>query len=155
MTLSDYFMSPHGRITRREYWLGMLGLMAATLLGAALIDPDGFKNASGTVRPPSFGATVWSLLFAWPSAAIAIKRFNDRDWPQWVGYALGASMAAFVVANYNGYLLDSDRMDPVEKFVMVSCAVGFLWALLENGFQRGTAGPNRYGGDPLPARESA
>ncbi len=62
----------------------------------------------------------------------------------------GASMAAFVVANYNGYLLDPDAMGPVEKLVMVVAAIGFLWAFVENGFQRGTAGPNPHGPDPLP-----
>lgn len=149
MMLSDFFMSPHGRISRQEYWLGMLGLMAITLLGSVLIDPDGFKSTNGQVQSPSLGSTIWSLLFAWPSTAIAIKRFNDRDWPEWVGYALGAIMAAFVIANYNGYLLDVDRMDPVEKILMVSVVVGFMWALIENGFQRGTPGPNKYGADPL------
>lgn len=149
MKLADYFISPHGRISRQEYWLGMLCLMAITVLGSVLIDPDGFKNTGGQVQAPSFGATIWSLLLAWPSAAIAIKRFNDRDWPEWVGYALGAIMAAFVIANYNGYLLDVDRMDPVEKLLMVSVVVGFMWALIENGFQRGTPGPNKYGDDPL------
>jgi uncharacterized membrane protein YhaH (DUF805 family) len=27
--------------------------------------------------------------------------------------------------------------------------IGWLWALLDNGFVRGTVGPNRYGPDPL------
>jgi uncharacterized membrane protein YhaH (DUF805 family) len=149
MTLSDYFLSPHGRIGRQEYWLGMLAMMAVTLAGAALIDPEGFTSAGGKVRPPSFAATVWSLFFAWPTTAVSIKRFNDRDWPWWLGYALGASMAAFVIANYHGYFLDPDGMAPVERLLMASAAVAFLWALFENGFQKGTSGPNRYGADPL------
>lgn len=149
MTLSDYFLSPQGRISRQEYWLGMLGLMAVTIAGAALIDAEGLRRANGEVRPPSFEATVWSLLFAWPSTVVAVKRFNDRDWPSWLGYALGAGMTAFVIANYFGYLLDPERMNPGEKLVMVTAAVSFLWAFFENGFQRGTDGPNRYGADPL------
>ena len=27
--------------------------------------------------------------------------------------------------------------------------IGWLWALVDNGFVRGTRGPNRYGADPL------
>jgi uncharacterized membrane protein YhaH (DUF805 family) len=27
--------------------------------------------------------------------------------------------------------------------------IGWLWALVDNGFLRGTDGPNRYGDDPL------
>ncbi len=153
MTLSDFFLSPYGRISRREYWLGLLALMAITVAGAAFFGLDGLTsqggNQSGKVRPPSLGSTVWSLLFAWPSTAISIKRFNDRDWPSWIGYALGAAMTAFVVANYYGYLLDPDVMGPIEKLIMVAAAIGFLWALVENGFHRGTRGDNRYGADPL------
>lgn len=149
MSIADYFLSPHGRISRQEYWLGMLAMMALTIIGAALLDPDGLSSSDGKVRPPSFAATAWSLLFAWPSTAVAVKRFNDRDWPAWVGYALGAGMAVFVTANYYGFLLDTDRMAPAEKLVMVAAAIGFLWALIENGFSRGTPGPNRYGNDPL------
>lgn len=149
MTLTDFFLSPNGRISRQEYWLGMLALMALTMMGVALFDPEGFTRDGGQVRAPSFEATAWSLVFAWPSTAVSIKRFNDRDWPGWVGYALGAGMVVFVVANYFGYLLDADRMSVLEKLVMVVAAVGFLWSLIENGFQRGTEGPNRYGGDPL------
>lgn len=153
MTLTDFFLSPHGRISRQEYWLGLLALMALTVVGATVFGFDGMTSQNGKVRLPSLASTVWSLLFAWPSAAISIKRFNDRDWSSWIGYALGASMAAFVVANYYGYLLDPDVMDPVEKLVMVAAAIGFLWALFENGFQRGTYGDNRYGADPLGSPE--
>ena len=149
MTLSEFFLSPAGRISRQEYCLGLLGLMAFTVAGAAFFDLEGLTSQSGKVRPPSFASTVWSLLFAWPSTAISIKRFNDRDWPSWVGYALGAGMTAFVVANYYGYLLDPDVMQPIEKLIMVVAAIGFLWALFENGFQRGTHGDNRHGADPL------
>jgi len=149
MTLTDYFLSPYGRISRQEYWLGMVVLVAITLLGSVMLDPEAFGGEGGRVRAPSLAATLWSLAFTWPSTAIAIKRFNDRDWPGWVGYALGISMAAFVVANYHGYLLDPDRMGMSEKLIMVSAGVGFIWALVENGFQRGTPGANRYGSDPL------
>lgn len=151
MSLADYFLSPHGRISRQEYWLGMVAMMAATILGAAMLDPAGLTGPPGEVRPPSLAATLWSLLFAWPTTAVTTKRFNDRDWPWWLGYALGAGMTAFVVANYFGFLLDPDRMAPLERTVMVVAAVSFLWALIENGFQRGTPGPNRYGPDPLVA----
>lgn len=149
MKLTDFFFSPRGRISRQEYWLGMIALMALTMIGIAAFDPNGFSREGGQVRPPSLESTVWSLVFAWPSTAVSIKRFNDREWPAWVGYALGAAMVVFVVANYFGYLLDSDRMSVPEKLVMVAAAVAFLWALIENGFQRGTDGPNRYGPDPL------
>lgn len=149
MNLYDFFLSPNGRITRQEYWLGLLALMAITVAGASAFDLEGLTSPGGKVRAPSLGSTVWSLLFAWPSTAISIKRFHDRDWPTWVGYALGIGMTAFVIANHYGYLLDPDVMGPAEKLIMVTAAIGFLWALFENGFQRGTPGGNRHGADPL------
>lgn len=85
----------------------------------------------------------------WPSIAVMNKRFHDRDWPYWVGYAVGAGEIVFVIANAFGYLLDTDRMGPGEKTLMLLAAGGFLWALVENGTQRGTVGDNRYGPDPL------
>jgi uncharacterized membrane protein YhaH (DUF805 family) len=58
-----------------------------------------------------------ALLMLWPGLAISVKRWHDRDKSGW-----------WVLIN----------LVPV---------VGFVWALVENGFLRGTAGPNRFGED--------
>jgi uncharacterized membrane protein YhaH (DUF805 family) len=55
----------------------------------------------------------------WPSMAIMVKRWHDRDKRGWW---------ALVV------------------FVPV---IGWIWALIENGLLRGTAGANRFGAEPL------
>lgn len=153
MSLLAYFLSPLGRITRQEYWLGMLVLMTITVPVSMLLDPAAFTaSASDKVTAPTFAGTVWNLILTWPSAAISIKRFNDRDWPHWLGYLLGVLMAALVLANYHGMLLDPDRMNPIEKLALVVFVVAFIWALIENGFQRGTEGHNGFGPDPLQTR---
>ena len=36
-------------------------------------------------------------------------------------------------------------------FMVCSC-FAYMFALIDNGFLRGSAGPNRYGPDPLAAR---
>ena len=150
MTLNHYFLSPCGRISRQEYWLGMIGLMALSIWGAQMLDPTGLTpTADGRIRPPSFGVTLWNLLLAWPTIVVSIKRFNDRDWPFWVGWAVGAAMILILIANYHGMMLDSDRMSGGEKLVMATAAVALTWALVENGFRAGTSGPNRYGDSPL------
>jgi uncharacterized membrane protein YhaH (DUF805 family) len=152
MTLVDYYFSPRGRISRKEYWLGMVALVVLTLPIAALIDPAAFRMVDGAVTPPSTAGTLWGLVVTWPSAAIAIKRFNDCNWPYWLGYVLALLMALLGVGNYFGFLLDPDHMDPAEKLVLVGLVVAFLWSLIENGFHRGTPGPNQYGPDPLERR---
>ena len=150
MSLFNYFLSPLGRISRQEYWLGMLVLMAITVPVSMLLDPAAFTaSASEKVTAPTFAGTVWNLILTWPSAAISIKRFNDRDWPHLIGYALGLLMAGLVLSNYQGLLLDPDRMKPGEMLAMVLLVAAFVWALIENGFRRGSDGPNRYGPDPL------
>lgn len=65
-----------------------------------------------------------NLAVAWPAVAISAKRWHDRDRSAW--WVLVALL-------------------PV---------VGWLWALLDNGFVRGTPGPNRFG-PPPPAVHDA
>ena len=61
---------------------------------------------------------VVALLMFWPAVAISAKRWHDRDRSAW--------------------------------WVLVALVpvVGALWMLLDNGFVRGSAGPNRYGDAP-------
>jgi uncharacterized membrane protein YhaH (DUF805 family) len=62
---------------------------------------------------------IVNLLLVWPALAVSVKRWHDRDKPGW-----------WVLLN----------LLPV---------IGWIWALIDNGFRRGTAGPNRFGEDPL------
>lgn len=57
------------------------------------------------------------LLVVWPAVAVSVKRWHDRNKSGW-----------WVLIN----------LIPV---------VGALWTLVENGFLRGTPGPNRFGDD--------
>lgn len=66
---------------------------------------------------PNVGSLLINLLILWPAFAISIKRWHDRDKSGW-----------WVLIN----------------FIPV---IGWIWALVENGFLRGTQGPNRYGED--------
>ena len=59
------------------------------------------------------------LLVLWPLLAITIKRWHDRDKSGW-------------------WILIG--LIPI---------IGSIWALVENGFLRGTEGANRFGYDPL------
>jgi uncharacterized membrane protein YhaH (DUF805 family) len=60
-----------------------------------------------------------NVLLLWPAVAVSAKRWHDRDRSGW-------------------WVL----------LVLVP-VVGWLWTLVVNGFLRGTAGPNRFGPDPL------
>lgn len=62
-----------------------------------------------------------NLLLLWPTLAISAKRWHDRDKSAW-------------------WLL-----------VTLLPLVGWLWALVENGLLRGSAGANRFGEAPAAA----
>jgi uncharacterized membrane protein YhaH (DUF805 family) len=107
------FLSLHGRVSRRTFWIYGVGAM----LGAAL-----YLHAMGGIVGLSGGGTelLVNLVLLLPAVAVSAKRWQDRDRsPWWVLVALV----------------------PV---------IGWLWALVDNGFVRGTAGANRFG--PAPDR---
>jgi uncharacterized membrane protein YhaH (DUF805 family) len=60
---------------------------------------------------------VVQFLLLWPGLAVSIKRWHDRDKSGW--------------------------------WVLIGLIpiIGGIWVLVENGFLRGTEGPNRFGGD--------
>lgn len=61
--------------------------------------------------------TLVNLLLLWPALAVSVKRWHDRDKSGW-----------WVLIN----------LIPL---------VGAIWVLVENGFLRGSPGPNRFGDD--------
>lgn len=70
-------------------------------------------------RLPAVQVDEWvSLLLAWPLIAISAKRWHDRDRSGW-------------------WVL-----------VLLLPVGGVVWLLLDNGFVRGTPGPNRFGPPP-------
>jgi uncharacterized membrane protein YhaH (DUF805 family) len=66
---------------------------------------------------------IVNLLLLWPVLAVSIKRWHDRDKSGW-------------------WVL-----------IVLVPVIGWLWALVVNGFLRGTPGPNRFGADPLTAED--
>jgi len=69
-------------------------------------------------QPPERAHVIVNLLLLWPAVAVSAKRWQDRDRAPW-----------WVLVN----------LIPV---------VGWAWALIDNGFVRGSAGPNRFGEPP-------
>jgi uncharacterized membrane protein YhaH (DUF805 family) len=67
---------------------------------------------------PDRAEYIVNALIAWPAIAVSAKRWHDRDKSAWW------VLIAFI---------------PL---------IGQLWALVDNGFLRGTRGPNRFGPEP-------
>lgn len=101
-----------GRINRAKFWAGVgaiwVGYFVIGILFGA-IDSSAVRGILGLAY----------LALLWPSLAISIKRWHDRDKSGW-----------WVLIG----------------FIPL---IGWLWALIETGFLEGTKGPNQYGPDPL------
>ncbi len=103
-----------GRINRAKFWLGYVVLWVAYAVIA------GIAAAANSTTGWTI-AGLLNLALLWPSLAISIKRWHDRDKSGW-------------------WVL-----------IALIPFIGWIWALVETGFLPGTAGANQYGSDPLEA----
>ncbi len=129
MEWRELFFSFKGRIGRQHWWLGNAALLA--VIGAASVilammfgtrvAPEVAEVPYEYDLGPIGGGALIVLIFAyaWSSLALTVKRWHDRD-----------KSGVWILIN----------AVPI---------IGGIWALIENGFLKGTDGPNSYGNDPL------
>lgn len=162
MNFANLYLSPKGRISRKTWWLGTLGLIVIAIIAQVVI---GMIGAIFGLHKTTFGVGLISLismavLFV-PYYALTTKRLHDRGRPEWFFWAfLGPTIAysALVMIGVAG------SMEEIEMFgqktltlkpnalgqatSVAAFAVG-LWALIELGFLKGHTGENAHGPDPL------
>ena len=116
ITIGEALFSFEGRMSRSDYWLKgviplifLVGIPQCVLI---LIATDGARTL----------AIMIGLCSLWPTFALWIKRYHDRDRSGW-------------------YLLES--LIPL---------VGQVWLIVQVGFLKGTVGHNRFGNDSLQDR---
>lgn len=146
MNIGRLFLGLDGRIRRRQFWIGMLVVWFVSL---------GLEWLCGvpiTGDPASFRlraiAVVIGLLTIYPTAAIAAKRLHDRNQSAAYILILVAALAGIQVGDFVGYFDEAAPMTWVKLAVSIAIAAVCLGYLIDLGFRRGTAGPNRYGPDP-------
>jgi uncharacterized membrane protein YhaH (DUF805 family) len=125
-----------GRINRAKYWIATITYISLTIAVVGLGFFFNFDTIFFIIAAIAFIAVTVS------SVAVGIKRLHDRDMSGWwllVFYLLPA-------------VLDGLGREPgISIIFAVAGSAISLWALVVLGFLRGTAGPNRYGPDPLGA----
>ncbi len=146
--LMHLFFDYDGRISRKSWWIGSIILGLASVVGTRLIDPTVFDLARPPPRTPNWPDTLWQLAIVIPGTALMVKRFNDRGWHYWLGFVFGALGAMLTLGRHFDLFVPGFSSAP-ENAVMVVVCLAFLFAFIDNGFLRGTRGPNRYGPDPL------
>jgi uncharacterized membrane protein YhaH (DUF805 family) len=131
-----YFLSLSGRISRKEFWLGYMGLLALCGLLTKLLMYLAFKNQSGRVwdrRELSIAlSTPFIIAIAvllWPFISIFVKRLHDLNVSGW--WLLAAAAMPFVSAMAN-----------------INFSTLLLIAVTVLGAVRGRQGSNRFGDDP-------
>ncbi len=149
MTLFELLFSFSGRIGRQAWWTGFAIGCAAALIGTLALDPGVWL--AEPPRAPHPNLALWNLAWVIPMTAITVKRFSDRNRPQWLGYAVGAVGIALIVAEQSGFMVDPERATRGEHVLFWATAAVMLAAFVDNAFLKGTPGPNRYGPDPLTA----
>lgn len=150
--LIHLLLSFQGRINRALFWRGLLMLLLLEFGVASLINPALFDFSTDVVVDEQPVETFWHAAMVYPWTALSVKRFNDRDWPFWVGYAVGAIMLVVALAPLAGLANgDPAAWNALEWTLIGAVAVVGIASLIDNGFLRGSQGPNRHGPDPLAA----
>jgi uncharacterized membrane protein YhaH (DUF805 family) len=150
MTPLTLFTSFQGRIGRAQFWLGVVMLLFVTVGGVLTLAPEVLETPVDQPMPaPGLAEILFNLIVVLAGTALSVKRFNDRDRPYWWGFALGALGAAFTVAPLFGWFVDPAFFTTAETALFGLFIAISLFALVDNGFLKGTPGPNRYGPDPL------
>lgn len=149
------FTSFDGRIARRGFWLGFLGMAVvgiAIALGLLAILPSG--TGRQIVELVAFGC----FCYIW--AAVMTKRLHDRNKsavpytilflaPAVLNTLMKIFLIGYTAVNVGGVeVAVPGRPAMVVGFIALAVS---LWMIVELGFLRGTAGENRYGPDPLEA----
>ena len=137
----QFYLSPSGRITRRDYWLfGFLVIFAVNLLLGWI---------------PILGQVI-TLITIWPSLAVAFKRLHDRSMPGWWIFVPSIPTILGSVILILGFgSTDSGGAATMMTLGGILMLVGFvasLWIIFGVLARRGVPGPNQYGPDPLPAQ---
>ena len=131
--MKSLLFSFEGRANRAKFWLVNLGVIVVEAIlfgvaggGAMMSMPDATTMAANPAAAMGggLGAMGWIAILlciplVWVALAIAVKRWHDRNKTGW-------------------WIL-----------IALVPVIGGLWYLIECGFLAGTAGPNKYGADPL------
>lgn len=180
MDWTTYLFRFDGRINRALLWqallivallaavLGIVGQVIGMLQGATALkfkinldfdfaldglfgvaDPRTYQSLASVDRTTLILKALGTSLFLWIYLATAIKRLHDRDRTGWWMVAFFVVPGLF--SQFSDLLPDSNWMLP---FGVAACLL-WLWGFVEMFVAPGTAGPNRFGPDPLSKGEDA
>jgi uncharacterized membrane protein YhaH (DUF805 family) len=145
------YLSFQGRTNRARYWLTNLAIFGSTFVCVIL------ASSVMAILPP-LALVMMLLLLPIFVAALAngARRLHDRGKSAW-WLIVFAGIPALLSALRELMTLGggADAEGPAALLALISLPFS-IWALVELGFLKGVAGPNRFGEDPLaPPPEQA
>ena len=150
----ELFTSFDGRISRKSFWMGIVGVGLISLVLAFGIYPM-LGNGGVLLMLVQLGASA-AIFYLW--AAILIKRLHDRDKAAvpWAIVFMGPSAVMSIMSIFR---IDYTAMEVAGATILVPGAMAMavtwiataisLWMIVELGFLKGTPGQNRFGMNPL------
>ena len=142
--LFEFMFGAGGRINRGKYWKSMLIFCIAGLFAGMIL-----LTAAG-IAAPLFIVALVVVLIPWLIWGFSIhtERLHDRDKSAWW------LVVFFLAPGVAGSLADVPLFHGATALALhyVRALVAFaltVWGFIEIGCLRGTAGPNRYGANPL------
>lgn len=133
------YTSFNGRINRKPYWIAALLLMVAGLV----------LQAAATLLMGPLAGMIVGIVFLYPSFALTVKRAHDRNRPMWLVGTFFVLMVLITLLTPPD--IEQMKASPSTLFLLAATVwlVMSLFFLVDLCFLRGTAGPNRFGPDPL------
>jgi uncharacterized membrane protein YhaH (DUF805 family) len=145
--LLEFLFGASGRINRAKYWRSLLILgVAGMFVGVILLTAAG-------IATPLFIIMVVIVFIPWLMWGLAIhtERLHDRDKSAWwllVFYGVPAVLGSLTEAAWLTGLAGTALHYVLSILSLASFALT-IWGFVELGCLRGTAGPNKYGANPL------
>jgi uncharacterized membrane protein YhaH (DUF805 family) len=159
MNLIDLYCSFDGRIGRKTYWIATAAIAA---VGSVVVAVMGAVSFMAGVVNGLWVLDIVVLIFLYPQFVVAAKRGHDRNISIWiVGIVFVVTLipnalnTLFGWAGLNPYddlfawEFPNPYHEPLTFVAKIAYLVLDIAMLIELGFRRGTAGPNRYGPDPF------
>lgn len=177
------YTSTEGRISRKTFWLGILGIVVVNLIISFLVfplvglgtpsaeailaaqsDPAALSALlNGALQASGWASLILFVIFAYPMYAIYLKRRHDKDnngldaiiFLVVIGVTLlmQALGLAYTLTDVGGVSVPMPSM--IFSVLGIVVLVYSIYMLVVCGFLRGMAGPNQYGPDPLGGTAAA
>ncbi|HTZ35652.1 MAG TPA: DUF805 domain-containing protein [Stellaceae bacterium] len=148
-SFAQFYFSPHGRISRKQYWLRFF--LPVFVIGLVLYL---IGLASESLRMLD---SLWQLIVLWPGIAVLVKRIHDRNKSGWLVWALYGPMILAVIFTIvalasvgMGNMGAASGLGIVSGVLWIVTLIVAIWFFIEFGCLRGTIGANRFGPDPVP-----